>query len=202
MATFFKTPRLFRWLFHRRIWGFSDSKNVFLTFDDGPTDEILPWILDFLEKEHIKATFFCVGENAKNHPELMERIKMNGHSIGNHTMRHEKGTNTTKKDYLNSIDEASKYTSSTLFRPPYGRMPSHFYRPVSEDYSIIMWSWLSYDYNEKIPVSRILKKAKNIKGGDIIVLHDNVKVSERLKEILPQLVDVIRKKGLEFAKIE
>jgi len=202
MATFFRTPRLFRWIFHRRIWGFSDSKNVFLTFDDGPTEEILPWILDFLKKEQIKATFFCVGENAKNHPELMKRIKMDGHSIGNHTMRHEKGNNTAKKDYLNSIDEAKAYTSSTLFRPPYGRMPVHYFKNIGESYKIIMWSWLSYDYNEKIPVSRILKKAENIKGGDVLVLHDNVKVNERLKEILPPLVNIIREKGLEFAKID
>ncbi len=201
MMTFFKTPRFFRWLFPRRVWGFSKSKSVFLTFDDGPTKELLPWILDFLKTENIPATFFCVGENAKNHSDLMQRMRKEGHAIGNHTMRHEKGTKTSLQNYLASIKEASGYTSNSIFRPPYGRMPAHYYSKISKEYRIIMWSWLSYDYNSKIPVSKIIKKAQKIKPGDIIVLHDNLKAQERLKEILPELVRIIREKGLSFAKI-
>lgn len=202
MITFFKTPNLFRWIFYRRIWGFSSSNKVYLTFDDGPTEELLPWILDFLKQENIKATFFCVGENARDLPELMDRMRNEGHSIGNHTMRHEKGTKTSQKDYLDSIDEASKYTSSTLFRPPYGRMPVHYFKVIARNYKIIMWNWLSYDYDHSIDVSRILKEAEKIKPGDILVLHDNVKVESRLKEILPRLATILREKGFEFAKID
>ena len=70
MIRFFKTPFVFRYLFSKREWGFSDSKAVCLTFDDGPTEELTTWILDFLKKEGIQATFFCVGENVEKHPEI------------------------------------------------------------------------------------------------------------------------------------
>ncbi len=202
MARFFKTPSLFRWIFFRRVWGFSSSKKVYLTFDDGPTEKLLPWILDYLKEEKINATFFCVGNNAKVFPELMQRMKNEGHVIGNHTMRHERGTKTSKEVYLKSIKEAEQYTSSTLFRPPYGRMPIHYYGAISKRYKIIMWSWLSYDYDKRVDVSRIIKQAENIKAGDIIVFHDNLKVEERLKEILPEIVSICREKGLEFGLIK
>ena len=61
-----------------------------------------------------------------------------------------------------------------------------------------MWSWLSYDYDASVSVDTILKKAQKIKGGDILVVHDNIKSAERLKIILPELVSIIKSKGLEF----
>ncbi|HIP32420.1 MAG TPA: polysaccharide deacetylase family protein [Crocinitomicaceae bacterium] len=203
MRHFFKTPIIHRWFFYRRIWGFSTKKKVYLTFDDGPTKELTNWILDYLKKENIKATFFCVGENAKAHPELIERMVLEGHVIGNHTMHHEKGTATSKANYLASIEEASQHIDSSLFRPPYGRMWVKYSRAIRKKYKIIMWSWLSYDYDASVSVDTILSRAKKqIKGGDIIVLHDNLKVEDRIKVLLPELVKVIRKKGLGFEKIE
>ncbi|MBL1278757.1 MAG: polysaccharide deacetylase family protein [Fluviicola sp.] len=202
MIRFFKTPFLHRLIFYRRVWGFSNKKVVYLTFDDGPTEELTQWLLAFLEKERITATFFCVGENAQKHPELMREIVQGGHAIGNHTMRHEKGLKTSKKEYLESIEEASKHIDSTLFRPPYGRMWVSYTRAIRKKYKIIMWSWLSYDFDDAVSSEQILQNAKKqIKGGDIIVLHDNPKVKDRLKELLPELVKVIREKGLGFEVI-
>lgn len=195
----FKTPIYFPWLFPRRRWGFSSSQNtVYLTFDDGPTPELTTWILDFLKTEEIKATFFCVGANAMKYPELMDRIASDGHAIGNHTMRHEKGTHVSKIEYLESINEASKYINSNLFRPPYGRLPIIYGRTIRKKYSIVMWSWLSYDYDKTVSIDDIIDQATRIKAGDILVLHDNAKVRERMHDLLPRLVDVIQKKGLKF----
>jgi len=202
MIKIFKTPMLFRKLFSRRVWGFDSLGKVYLTFDDGPTEELTGWILSFLRSQGIKATFFCVGENAKNHPLLMTEIINDGHVIGNHTMRHEKGVQTSKNDFIRSIDEANQFVPSTIFRPPYGRMPIRFDKDILKTHKIIMWSWLSYDFDESVSVQEILKRAqKQIKSGDIIVLHDNIKVSERLKEILPELVQIIKEKGLTFEVI-
>src|SRR5690606_30675667 len=122
----FKTPHIFRWIFPRKIWGVSSSNKVYLTFDDGPTTNLTSWILNELEKENIKATFFCVGENAKQYPQLMDEMRSRGHTVGNHTMRHENGNKTSKQDYLKSIEEAEIFTSTTLFRPPYGRLPINY----------------------------------------------------------------------------
>ena len=199
MIKVFKTPFFYRWIFYRRVWGFSDTKTIYLTFDDGPTEELTDWILNFLKAENIKATFFCVGSNAKKLPHLINQIKKEGHALGNHTMRHEKGIGVSKQDYLKSIKETSEHVNSNLFRPPYGRMPITFSKAIQKDYKIIMWSWLSYDYDMSISIEKIIQKAKHqIKGGDILVLHDNLKVEERLKVLLPELIKIIREKGLEF----
>lgn len=198
----FRTPIYFPWFFPRRRWGFSFAqKSVFLTFDDGPTPELTPWILDFLKAQNIHATFFCVGANAKAHPDLMKRIVDEGHGIGNHTMRHEKGTKVSKKHYLDSIQEADQYIDSKLFRPPYGRLPMVYGRKIRQKYTIIMWTWLSYDYDRSVTISEIMKHAERIKSGDILVLHDNHKVIDRIHELLPQLVQGIQKKGLKFEVI-
>ncbi|XOV66981.1 MAG: polysaccharide deacetylase family protein [Fluviicola sp.] len=198
----FRTPYFFRWIFHRRVWGFSrQSGFVYLTFDDGPTPECTHWILDQLSARNIKATFFCVGANAKSHPELMKRIINEGHSIGNHTMRHEKGTQTKKEDYFRSIEEAAAFIPSKLFRPPYGRIPMAFTKELRKKYDVIMWTWLSYDYHPDVCAAQILDRAKSIQSGDILVLHDNVKSFDKLKETLPELLRLIEEKGLKFAPI-
>lgn len=194
----FKTPRIFRWIFPRKIWGFSSKNAVYLTFDDGPTPTLTPWILAALAEYNVKATFFCVGANAQKYLALMDSIRAAGHTVGNHAMRHEKGTKTTKKEYLASIEEAAPHTSNTLFRPPYGRLPFSFITPIRKKYRIIMWSWLSYDFDERIAVSTILKNAEKIKPGDILVLHDNEKVEDRVKELLPALIELLHGKDYRF----
>jgi len=182
----FKTPCFFKWIFPRRTWGFSRSRNqVFLTFDDGPNPEITPWVLDYLKEKKIQATFFCVGSNIKRHPELFQRIKAEGHSVGNHTMNHDKGTKVSFQYYKESISETKKLIGNNLFRPPYGRINAWKSYQLSKEYKLIMWSWLSYDFDPSIDISLILEKAKKqIKAGDILVLHDNPKVKDRVKELL------------------
>lgn len=201
MKRFFRTPWIARIFFPGRTWGFSSSNTVYLTFDDGPTETLTPWILDLLKREQIQATFFCVGENAYKLPERMQELRAQGHAIGNHTMRHEKGTSTHFSAYKKSIDEAAPYTSARLFRPPYGRMPAHFTRKLRKEYRIVMWSWLSYDYDHTVEVSTILARAESIRPGDILVLHDNIKVEERLKELLPELIRSLKAKGFQFGLI-
>lgn len=199
----FRTPTIFRWIFPRRTWGFFDTpKKVYLTFDDGPTPSLTSWILEELSKHNLKATFFCVGANVKKYPELMKRIVEEGHVVGNHTMRHEKGTSIDKDLYLQSIAETNELVQSNLFRPPYGRLPMNFTSTINKKYRIIMWTWLSYDYDKTVSVSTILQKAQKIKGGDILVVHDNEKVTERIKEILPELISIVQGKGLEFEAIK
>lgn len=202
MIRLFKTPYFVRWIFPRRIWGFSSSDSVYLTFDDGPTPEMTKWILDLLEEKKVVATFFCVGANAVKYPDLMEEMINRGHSIGNHTMRHENGTRVSREAYLSSVTEAAAHISSQLFRPPYGRIQKRQEKDFYPAFKIVMWSWLSYDFDPGIPISTILEKAqKQVKAGDILVLHDNAKIEDRVKKLLPQLIDLIQAKGLKFATI-
>lgn len=200
----FKTPRFFRILFPNKTWSFPFSQNaVYLTFDDGPDPEVTPYVLDLLQQKKIKATFFCVGENVLKYPDLYKRILEEGHSVGNHCMRHERGTQTEINTYIDSVNEAEKLIKSDLLRPPYGRITFKQTRKLSFKYKIIMWSWLSYDFDNSIPVARILSKAKKqIRNGDIMVFHDNKKSFVRLKILLPDVIEIINNKELEFLPIE
>lgn len=198
----FRIPFFVPWMFPRRIWKMKSKNAVYLTFDDGPQVGLTDWILDFLEERNIQATFFCVGENVKNQPVLFSKILSKGHRVGNHTMKHEKGTRTHRSNYLKSVKNAGEYIESDLFRPPYGRLPLWKTTEIRKNYRIVMWSWLSYDYDNTVSIDDILANAKSIKGGDILVFHDNLKSHDRLKVLLPKVVDVITEKGLHFQSID
>ncbi len=193
----YKTPRFLRLIFKQRTWGFALDENcIYLTFDDGPHPDITPWVLDELLKNNVKATFFCVGENVKRYPEIYQRILDEGHATGNHTMRHENALKVKPSDYIKSIEEAGQVINSRLFRPPYGRLTPVLARKIRRQYQIVMWSWLSYDFDRSVPVSTILEKAESqIRKGDILVLHDNVKIADRQRELLPALLKLLDQKG-------
>ena len=136
------------------------------------------------------------------YPELFERILLEGHAVGNHTMNHDKATNMSFTSYKKSISDTHLLVKSPLFRPPYGRLKIWQSYLLSKEYKIIMWSWLSYDYDPKVSIDLILKKAKKqISEGDILVLHDNDKVKERVKILLPKLVKIIRAKFFDFSLV-
>jgi len=196
----YKTPRFLRLIFKRRTWGFSLDKNaIYLTFDDGPHPDITPWILDFLKEKKLVATFFCVGENVVRYPEIYQRIIDEGHAVGNHTMKHLNALKVKPKDYLQSIEEAQKVIQSKLFRPPYGRLSPTLAKKIRHKYTIVMWSWLSYDFDQSIAIEKILEKAKKqIKGGDILVLHDNPKITEKQKILLPALIELLSEKKFAY----
>ena len=196
----FKTPPIVKKLFFNRKWGFPLNKNfVYLTFDDGPHPAITPWVLDELKKHQIKACFFCVGENVARYPELFQRILDEGHQVGNHTMHHDNALKTTKRNYFASIEEAKLLIPSKFFRPPYGRLQLSREKSILKNFTIVMWSWLSYDFDQELPISDILENAKtNIHGGEILVFHDNSKIEARQKELLPKFIALIQEKKLEF----
>jgi peptidoglycan-N-acetylglucosamine deacetylase len=198
----FKVPKFAKVFYRKRVWGFSvKGKEIFLTFDDGPHPDITPFVLDVLNEKKIKATFFCVGNMVNKYPEIFQRILKEGHQVGNHTFNHENSKKVSKNDYLESISKANKFINSKLFRPPYGILNSNLSRIIAQDYKIIMWSWLSYDFDNRVGVDEILAQAKKIKAGDILVLHDNPKISEKQKELLPKLIDFLQIKGFEFSRI-
>ena len=199
----FKSPRILKWLFPSRTWGFSvDDNSVFLTFDDGPQPGVTPWVLDLLKAHNVRATFFCVGNCARQHPEIMDRIKEEGHAIGNHTMNHEKGQQTPLHDYLRSVDEASEHVPTQLFRPPYGRMSrGQESALVKRGYRIIMWTWLSYDFDPDVKDEEILVQIQNVRPGDILVFHDNIKTLDRLQRILPEIISQLKSKGFRFSAV-
>ena len=196
---FFRVPFLVQLFFKRRTWRGDDSNAVYLTFDDGPDIKTTPWVLDLLKRENIKATFFCIGRNIENHPSLFKEILNNGHAIGNHTCKHEKGTKTKKTAYLESVRKTEKLHSSTLFRPPYGRINVfQVDQLLSMGKKIIMWTWNAQDYKKSLEHAQIIDKARTIKGRDILLFHNSKKSEQNMKNSLPEVIKIVKQNKLFF----
>lgn len=205
-----KTPSFIRKLFPNYIWKIPNSNNeIFLTFDDGPIPNVTEWVLTILKEENIKATFFCIGDNIKKHPEIFQRIISEGHSVGNHTFNHLNGWKTKNEKYLKNINlyeiEHQKNTlkNNKLFRPPYGKIkPSQAVFLRKKGYKIIMWDILSYDFDKNTSHEKCLKNViNNISCGSIIVFHDSLKAEQNIKFALPKAIQILKEKGFNFSTI-
>ncbi len=194
----------------------TDKKKVALTFDDGPSLEWTPKVLDELNKAKIKATFFLVGHHVQKYPDIARRIVEEGHTIGNHGYAH------TVLFYYTpaEIEEEIKYSeqvvrditgyTTKLFRPPKAWLRNSIKQKIkSMGYEIILWSLNSKDwvsFNHKLIVKYISRKIKN---GDILLFHDSGNVFSREGGVRTQTVKSItllartlKKKGYEFVSVE
>jgi peptidoglycan/xylan/chitin deacetylase (PgdA/CDA1 family) len=192
--------------FNNWVWSFSSKEKIlYLTFDDGPTPEITNWTLNTLEEHNAKATFFCIGKNIAKYPTIYQKIKANNHSVGNHTNNHLNGYKTTTTEYLKNIvlSEKSAGEKPNLFRPPYGKIKlSQAEQIRKKGYKIIMWDVLSADFDTTITPEECLRNViKNVKNGSIIVFHDSVKAEDKLKFVLPKILEFYKAKGYRFNAI-
>jgi peptidoglycan-N-acetylglucosamine deacetylase len=203
---FVRTPILLMRLFPDLIWHLSGrdevKKQIYLTFDDGPTPEVTPWVLEQLKKFNAKATFFCLGRNVDRYPEIYKQILSEGHAVGNHTYSHLKGSQTNNSEYFGDIELAGSVINSKLYRPPYGRFRKSQIRQIRKDYNIVMWDVLSQDYDPAVNPEKCLSNVmKNVKAGSIVVFHDSLKARENLFYTLPILLESLSKE-YEFISIE
>jgi len=164
--------------------------SLYLTFDDGPTPGVTDWLLDLLREHGAKATFFCIGKNVQEAPELYERILAEGHSVGNHTQNHPNGWSTKNEEYFRNVREASEVISSRLFRPPYGKLNYSQYQALKNQYRIVLWDVLSWDFLETMPKEECWTNVEqNLEPGSIIVYHDKTKCLEKLQDNIPRLLE-------------
>lgn len=167
-------------------------KEVALTFDDGPT-EFTPKFLDLLQKHQVKATFFCIGKQIEKYPETFQRIIAEGHTIGNHTLSHSNSTGfLSASKMMAEIENCDKVMKTMgnietdLYRPPFGVTNPNIAKAIRRTNKIsIGWNVRSLDTitdNEKKIYQRI---TKNLKKGNIILLHDT---SEKTYRVLVDLL--------------
>ncbi len=155
--------------------------------------------MDLLKSYNAKATFFCIGRNIDYHPEIFERIKKEGHSIGNHSYNHLNGWKTDNKKYFENIDLCQSLTQTNLFRPPYGRIKRSQINFLKQKYKIIMWDVLSWDFNQGLSAQQCTKYVlKNIKPGSIVVFHDSLKAQERMFPALESTLKKFSEEGWKF----
>ena len=180
----------------------SDEKILYLTFDDGPTPEVTSAVLSILNDGNAKATFFCIGENVKKHPELFNSIEQQGHAIGNHTFSHLNGWKTPPGEYVENVSRCEEYFITELFRPPYGRFSLSQYFLLRKKYKFVLWSVLSGDFHRRTSPDQCLANVlENSTPGSIIVFHDNILAKEKVLYALPLVLDHFRKKGFRFEKL-
>ncbi len=160
-----------------------------LTYDDGPNTAWTPQLLELLERHDVKATFFTIGKYADAQPELLREVAAAGHAIGNHTYTHVTmplHTDDTIRRELRQTTEAiegagvemAMVQGRRLMRPPYGRRRPGTLRVLrQEGYIPVCWSVTLWDWNKHVTTEKIMRKAeRQIKGGDVILLHDGCDV--------------------------
>lgn len=181
-------PVILRPLFGKLTWRVkTNSRLIYLTFDDGPVPEVTPQVLDILDKYGWKATFFCVGENVQKHPALYQEILQRGHRVGNHSFNHIRGYNYSVEEYVENVKKASGYIDSRLFRPPHGRIKRAQIKALKDDYQIIMWDVITYDYDKNKSPDMIFKTVKRyLRKGSIVVFHDSIKAEKNVLAVLPK----------------
>lgn len=209
MFYFVKTPWWLRRIYPSYIWRMpATEKTLYLTFDDGPHPVATPFVLKKLREYNALATFFCIGKNVVEHPEIYEQIRKEGHSIGNHTYNHLNGWKTKDELYLQDVADASRVIDSHLFRPPYGRITSFQAKNLKaamkgKQPKIIMWDVLSGDFDEKITGEQCATYVIMESGpGSIIIFHDSAKALPRLEYALPKILRFFSEKGYSFRDLE
>ncbi len=191
-----------------RIWSYgltrikNKPKTIYLTFDDGPNHIITEKVLNILKNYNAKASFFCKGKNAVIYSDIIDKIKADGHMIGNHSYSHYNAFKVANKKWLKDISIKSPVRDSHFFRPPYGRILPWQYYKLKKIYKIILWDVMTYDYREDNTIEKINSIIrKNVRDGSIIVFHDTITAASKM---LPALNDTLKyyiDLGYKFDKI-
>ena len=207
-----KTPLVAKKMFPNFVWDMAtDTNDLYLTFDDGPTPEITEWVLKVLKEYNALATFFCIGKNIEEHPNIFKEIITAGHAIGNHTQNHLKGWKTDSDVYIENTIKAQSLinlhqtdvSNFKLFRPPYGKIkPTQSKGLLALNYKIIMWDVISFDWDKEVSeetcLNNVISKATK---GSIIVFHDSIKASKNMQYALPKVLEHFSNLGYKFKPI-
>jgi peptidoglycan/xylan/chitin deacetylase (PgdA/CDA1 family) len=183
-----------------------DGPYIAMTFDDGPSPETTPRLLDILKQRNIKATFFMIGQNAERNPAIVKRILAEGHEIGNHSWTHpqlskladDRVTEEINKTQ-NAIKDASGYTP-VLMRPPYGAITARQKEWIEKQFglSVIIWSVDPFDWKRpgaSVIEQRILSGAR---PGAIVLSHD---IHKQTVDAMPATLDALAAKGFKFVTV-
>ena len=188
--------------------GAADEKKVALTFDDGPHSQYTQEIISILEEYSVKATFFVIGKNAEEYPDIVKKEAENGYEIGNHTYTHPKIPKISPLSLENEIEKGEdalfKITGErpAIFRPPGGFCNKDVGNiAAKKNYSIILWTVDTRDW--EIPsTEKIIDTVKEkLRAGAIILFHDYVFGESNTPEALRTIVPYILSEGYEIVTI-
>jgi len=189
------------------------SKQLALTYDDGPNDPHTLRLLEVLAKHNVKATFFLIGRYVRQRSEIARELATAGHTAGNHTSSHALLTLKGQAEIRRQLSDCRAALSdaigehSNLFRPPFGgRRPAVLRIARQLHLEPIMWSVTGYDWDA--PLAEIIERkvTRQIRGGDVILLHDGdhrQMGADRSQTVLAtdRLIDRYKTEGYEFVTI-
>ncbi len=206
MYYFIKTPWYLKKIYSNLMWDVpAKDKVMYLTFDDGPHPIATPFVLEQLKKDNAKATFFCIGKNVMEHPDLYAQLISEGHVTANHTFNHLNGWEVTDEDYFKDIIDARQYIDSYLFRPPYGRITRFQAKHLTKSalqFKVVMWDVVSGDFDTTITPDKCSANVlRNARQGSIVVFHDSQKAFPNLQKALPDALEHFSVMGYRFEAI-
>ena len=192
--------------------GEAGAMRLALTFDDGPDPRSTPALLDALQRLDVRATFFCIGERAMMHPEILVRAVREGHEIGNHSHRHAWWTNLLlSPGFFDEIQRAQKGIAAITgvvpryFRTPMGLTNPHLSRALRKaQVTLVGWDAGGRDRRASVDPAvaagrRILRR---VRDGSVILLHDGGADPERLVRLVNEIVSECRRRGYSFVPLE
>jgi peptidoglycan/xylan/chitin deacetylase (PgdA/CDA1 family) len=182
---------------------------VALTLDDGPDPQVTPAVLDLLDAQHARATFFCIAQRAAEHPELCREIVARGHAIENHSHRHAHtfsllGPRAMAREIGRAQDVLTRITGRAprFFRAPAG-LRNPFLDPVLRHLGLQLVSWTrrGFDTARRDPADVLARLTHSLRAGDIVLLHDGNAARTRagrpvVLEVLPALLQRFERAGL------
>ena len=182
------------------------QREVCLTFDDGPHPELTPAVLEILERYQAKASFFCVGERAQAHPEIVREIARRGHSVENHSHRHSYAFALYGISRMRREIEAAQavVTAITGRTPRFFRAPAGFRSPLTDlvlaklGLRYVSWTRRGLDAVRDDPARVLARLIAGLAPGDLLLLHDNAPVS---LAVLPPLLDELAARGLKSVSL-
>ena len=181
----------------------SHHKNIYLTFDDGPEDGITEFVLSELDKYGFKATFFCRGDNAEKHPELLQLLRDKGHAIGNHTYGHLHAYDSSAQEYAVDVAKADAILNTRLMRPPHGSLSFRAWWKIRK-YKIVYWALNSEDsslgsFNYAQAINHLKSKTS---PGDVILFHFCHRHENETRQILPSYLSWLHEQGFRGLAID
>jgi peptidoglycan/xylan/chitin deacetylase (PgdA/CDA1 family) len=197
-----RSPTWLRWLLSDYTWTVNTlEKEIYLTFDDGPIPEVTEYVMDELERHQAEATFFCIGDNVRKHPDIFRELKRKGHSVGNHTFNHLNGWKTDNATYLDNFLRCQDIleTDTVLFRPPYGRIKKTQFELLPRATQLIMWDVLTGDFSKDLQPEKVAPTCIRLtRPGTIMLLHDSIKADRNMRYILPRVLEHFSERGYLF----
>ena len=177
---------------------------IALTFDDGPHPILTERILKILARYNVKATFFMVGVNVENYPDAARAVIAAGHEVGNHTYTHRVLNRLSHEEIDNELgrcedvlEELCEYRPH-LFRPPQGAISPLVEADADQnDYSLILWSLDTRDWEDKNADRIVREVVSKVKSGDIILMHDYIGHDSRTPEALETLLPALLERGFK-----